>query len=56
MPDTPANPVLTALHDRQSVWPRRLSMPGPDGAALQQIVAAGLRPIDSGAFWTPWPS
>jgi nitroreductase len=45
--------VLTALLYRQSVRPRRLCLPGPDEAALQHIVAAGLRGIDHGGL-RPW--
>lgn len=53
MTDPADRPVLNALLSRRSVRPRRLRAPGPDAAALDRIVAAGLRGVDHGNL-RPW--
>lgn len=53
MTDSANRVALDALLARRSVRPRRLRPPGPDRAALERIVQAGLRGIDHGAL-RPW--
>jgi nitroreductase len=45
--------VLDAIHSRRTVPPVKMGPPGPDDAAMQQILAAGVAAPDHGML-RPW--